>query len=186
MSTTLTSELLLPLRYFYQREGRPIPEFEVIASSSLPTQYYRLLAHSGDMTSKLEEAYSSELRLRVLAQEQDEDIYRREVLLCTTSTGQVTEYGAIEIHLNEFESEVRAEILKGELPLGGILNRRNLRYRSEPKAFLSITPDQRLMEFFSLSAPVIMYGRSNVLLNDNGHTLAEIVEILFVTEIASL
>jgi len=182
MSSLLSPESLSPLRTFYERAGRPVPEFEQIPASALPPQYYRLLAHSGDMTSKLEEYYSSELHLRVLAQEQDNDIYRREVLLCTTNTGQVTEYGAIEIHLKAFTPEVRTEILEGVLPLGGILNQRKMRYRSEPKAFLSIKPDQRLMEFFSLPEPTTLYGRSNVLLDDNDHTLAEIVEILFANE----
>jgi chorismate-pyruvate lyase len=176
--STPSAELLHPLPVLYQHEGNPLPEFKAIPAGELPQPYRNLLAHSGDMTSKLEEFHGDELVLRVLFREDSAGVYRREVLLCSGKTGRPVEYGAIEINLAAFDAGLRSEILDARLPLGGLLNRHRIRYRSEPRAFLRIAADPRLAELFALPAPSALYGRSNVLLDARGRTLAQIVEIL--------
>ena len=176
--TSAPSDLLHPLPLLYQHAGHPLPDFSVIAATDLPQPYRNLLAHSGDMTSKLEEFHGDDLVLKILFREHTPDFYRREVLLCTEKTGRGVEYGAIEINLAAFDDALRAEILEAHLPLGGLLNRHRIRYRGEPRAFLRIAADARLAELFGLPAPAALYGRSNVLLDASRQTLAQIVEIL--------
>ena len=173
-----STDLLYPLSRFCEREGHPLPQHEILDGPVVPEPYRGLLVHDGDMTSRLEEFHHAPMTLRVLHREQDGDAYRREVLLCAQDTGLPVEYGAIEIHFDAFAPELRAQILEGRLPLGGLLNRAGLRYRSEPRAFLKLAPDSVMDSHFDLDGAHILYGRCNVLLGERGETLARIVEVL--------
>ena len=177
-STAANADLLYPLSLFCEREGHPLPQHEILDGAAVPEPYRALLVHDGDMTSRLEEFHHAPMTLRVLHREQDGDAYRREVLLCAQDTGLPVEYGAIEIHLDAFAPELRAQILEGRLPLGGLLNRAGLRYRSEPRAFLKLAPDSVMDSHFDLDGAHTLYGRCNVLLGERGETLARIVEVL--------
>ena len=172
------TDLLYPLSRFCERDGHPLPPHAVLDGAAVPEPYRTLLVHRGDMTSRLEEFHDSPMILRVLHREEDGKAYRREVLLCAKDPGLPVEYGAIEIHLDAFEPELRARILEGHLPLGGLLNRAGVRYRSEPRAFIKLAPDAQMNALFQTSEEHELYGRCNVLLGAEGQTLARIVEVL--------
>lgn len=169
---------LHPLPALYASAGRALPAFHVVEARALPRAAHRLLVHSGDMTSKLEEYFEDTMGLRVIQRAHTAEHYRREVLLVGEKSRLPVEYGAIEITLAAFPEPLRAEILEGKLPLGGLLNRHAIRYRSEPRAFLCFAPDAQLAALFELQNATPLYGRSNVLLGASGETLAQIVEIL--------
>ena len=173
-----TDELLYPLSLFRARDGRPLPIVEVIDGAVMPPPYQALLVHHGDMTSRLEAFHAAPMKLRVLNLERSADAYRREVLLCARETGLPVEYGAIEINLTAFEEPLRSEVLEGRLPLGGLLNRAKFKYRSEPRAYLRILPDLTLCRLFDVDVAAAFFGRSNMLLAENGTVLARIVEVL--------
>jgi hypothetical protein len=178
MLTAPALEHLHPLTTLYSAAGRALPEFEAIEPAALSPAAYRLLVHAGDMTSKLEEFFSDDMLLRVLQREHTADYYRREVVLYGAKKGLPVEYGAIEISLGAFDEPLRSEILAERLPLGGLLNRHGVRYRSEPRAFLRVAPCAHLTDLFQLEAPSATFGRSNQLLDADGRRLASIVEIL--------
>lgn len=178
MITAPTLELLHPLPLLYEAAGQPLPEFELIDPKALPAACHRLLVHTGDMTSKLEEFFGNEMLLRVLRCDHTPEHYRREVVLYCAKSELPVEYGAIEIELGGFAEPLRTEIVEGRLPLGGLLNRHAVRYRSQPRGFLRVAPDPRLAEIFRLPAPVALYGRTNQLLDADGRVLARIVEVL--------
>jgi chorismate-pyruvate lyase len=171
-------EYLFPLPALYAAAGRVLPEFEIVDAHALSPAAHRLLVHSGDMTSKLEEFFGEGMRLRILQCEHTPEHYRREVVLFGGKTGISVEYGAIEINLSAFSEALRSEIVTGILPLGGLLNRHGIRYRSEPRCFLRVTPCERLIEYFHLTGPEVLYARSNRLLDAEGVELARIVEVL--------
>jgi hypothetical protein len=173
-----TSELLYPLSLFRQRDGRPLPIVHVIDGAAMPLPYQALLVHRGDMTSRLEAFHASPMKLRVLNVERTPEAYRREVLLCARDSGLPVEYGAIEINLQAFEEPLRSEVIEGRLPLGGLLNRANFKYRSEPRGYLRILPDLTLCRLFGLDVAAAFFGRSNTLLGEDGTVLATIVEVL--------
>lgn len=181
----MMADLLYPLSLFCQDSGHPLPAYEVIEGRSMPQPYEPLLVHSGDMTSKLEEFHNGAINLRVLHRETDGDVYRREVLLCVQQTGLPVEYGAIEIDLAAFDPALRELILEGRLPLGGVLNQHGVRYRSEPRAFVRLSPNAAMTALFELPGAVELYGRVNVLLSENGARLARIVEVLRPAEPAA-
>ncbi len=179
MAATLQqADLLYPLSHFCQAGGHPLPACEFIDGAVMPEPYRTLLVHHGDMTSRLEEFHGAPMKLRVLHRETGGDAYRREVLLCAQDSGLPVEYGAIEIHLDAFTEPLRALILEGRAPLGGLLNRHAIRYRSEPRAYLKLAPDSVMDAHFDLDGAHTLYGRSNVLLGDGDRVLARIVEVL--------
>ena len=178
MTSTPTLEILHPLPLLYEAAAHPLPDFELVDPKSLPAAAHRLLVHTGDMTSKLEDFFADEIVLLVLQCDHTLEHYRREVVLHCEKSGQAVEYGAIEIELGSFDETLRGEIVQGHLPLGGLLNRHKIRYRSRPRGFLRVAPDLRLAEIFRLPAPVSLYGRTNQLLDAQDRVLASIVEVL--------
>ena len=55
--------LLHPLSMMRRTRGLPNLEYQVIESTDLPEPYRQLLAHEGDMTSRLESAYRASICL---------------------------------------------------------------------------------------------------------------------------
>ena len=173
-----SADLLFPLSHFCEAGGHPLPACEIIDGAVMPEPYRALLVHQGDMTSRLEEFHGAAMTLRVLHRETSGDAYRREVLLCRADSGLPVEYGAIEINLAAFDEPLRAQILEGRQPLGGLLNHHGMSYRSEPRAFLKLAPDSAMDAHFELDGAHTLYGRSNVLLGEGDVVLARIVEVL--------
>lgn len=178
MITAHETELLYPLTLFWQAGGHALPEYEVLEGAAVPEPYQRLLVHHGDMTSRLEAFWNGKIVLEVLHREHTPQAYRREVVLHIESTDLPVEYGAIEIDLGAFDGELRRLILEQHLPLGGLLNRFGIRYRSEPKGFIKLGADAMMRRLFRSPETQEFYGRCNVLLDDNDRVLARIVEVL--------
>lgn len=172
------TELLYPLTFFRKNGGRALPSFELVDADKMPEPYRQLLVHNGDMTSRLEHFHGGNIVLGVLHQEHNEHAYRREVVLHVEKNGLPVEYGAIEIQLDAFDPQIRELILEGRLPLGGILNKYDINYRSRPKAFFRLGADLEMNALFSASGVHEFYGRSNELLGEGDRLLARIVEVL--------
>jgi hypothetical protein len=171
-------ELLYPLSLFRRDGGAPLPGFTVVEGGAMPEPFHSLLVHHGDMTSRLEAHFGAPITLRVLHCEQRPGQYLREVVLCAGSVKMPVEYGAIEIDLDAFSPEVRALIVEGREPRGGLLNRFAIEYRSEPRAFITLGPDPGMRGHLGAPAASVFHGRCNVLLGAGGRVLAHIVEIL--------
>jgi chorismate-pyruvate lyase len=178
MITAHETELLYPLTLFWQAGGHALPTYEVADGAAVPEPYHRLLVHHGDMTSRLEKFWNGQIVLELLHCEHSAAAYRREVVLHIEATDLPVEYGAIEIDLSAFDGELRQLILEHHLPLGGLLNRFGIRYRSEPKGFIKLGADSVMQRVFRVPEAREFYGRCNVLLGDNDRVLARIVEVL--------
>lgn len=169
-------KLLEPLVRFRSETGA---EFAAVAREEIPEPARSLLVHQGDMTSRLQRFHQSAISLRVLqANRVGEDIYSREVLLLAESTGAPVEYGAIEIFLASLPAHVRALILEGKVPLGGILNTSSVGYRSEPQEFFRLRQSPALTTLLGAAPGIPLYGRCNVLRTVEGIVIARIVEVL--------
>jgi len=169
------NDLLSPLCRF-----RPVGDavFTVLEGAELPEPFRSLLVHNGDMTSRLQSFHQSNIVLEVLASEISASVYAREVLLRSAATAAPVEYGAIEILPDEFEPELRTQILEGRVPLGGLLNASGVKYFSEPQAYFSVRHDGALVSVFGVASEQPLYGRCNVLHKECGKVFARIVEVL--------
>lgn len=180
------TDLLYPLSRFCQDGGHPLPPHEVIEGDAVPEPYRGLLVHEGDMTSRLETFFGGEIIIEVLHREHTAEAYRREVVLHIEATGLPVEYGAIEIDLGAFDGELRRLILEQHLPLGGLLNRFGVPYRSEPKGFIKLGPDAVMQRVFGMPRAQEFFGRCNVLLGEGDRMLARIVEVVRPAESTTL
>ena len=170
--------LVHPLDDFYNRSGVPLPPLQQVDGEEVPEPYKRLLVHSSDMTSTLENFYEEPVHVRVLSRKQDGNDYFREVVLCTEGDSKPVEFGAIKINLALFPEAAKKQILEEQWPLGRILKDCAVTYSSWPKAFLKIASDRLINTALGLKGAHVLYGRRNTLLNANDQSLAEIIEIL--------
>ena len=172
----LVPTLLDPLRRFRAIEDSC---FRRVDQDQMPAAVRQLLVHSGDMTSRLEGFYSSQIVLKVLQVARGrEGQYYREVLLKETGKGIYVEYGAIEIFLNVLPELVRAKILEGKFPLGGLLNSHGVQYRSEPQAYFEVIDEPAFCGLLGVARGSALHGRCNILRTENGEILARILEVL--------
>jgi chorismate-pyruvate lyase len=93
-------------------------------------------------------------------------------------TQKITEYGAIEIKLENLDEESRTSVIQARKPLGAILNDSKVPYSSTPRAFLKVVPDNQLIDVFGSVEADYLFGRSYEISSYSGDTLARIVEIL--------
>ncbi len=173
----IESRLLAPLQAFYQRAGRALPDIELLDGEAMPEPHKSLLVHARDMTSTLEKFHGARCHLRTLQCLEDET-YTRLVVLELDGSAKNVEFGAITIHLQSFSEHARELILERVRPLGTILSDEKIAFVSCPQAYFRVTADEMICDALNVSGAPLLYGRSNVLSNENGQALAEIVEIL--------
>ncbi len=174
----VTSEMLYPLSLFCDTVNQEALGIQVIEESELEEPDRSLLAHSSDMTTKLETFHHGTIELLVLQCSMEGDSHRREVVLRIKGSDKPVEYGAIDINLAAFNEEVREIIIQGQRPLGGILTDFNIKYKSEPMAFIKVTSNANINKALGLTKSRVLYGRRNVLKGDLGIDIAHIIEIL--------
>jgi chorismate-pyruvate lyase len=171
--------LLHPLSMMRRARGLPRLEFQEIESHELPQPYRQLLAHEGDMTSRLENAYRSSIRVNRLRSSNDGKNYFREVILETSdSPPRAVEYGAIEIQLSQLPNLAQEAVTAGEKPLGAILNEGRIPYTCELRGFFKVIPDESIQTALAMEKPLELFGRSNKIQTRSGDTIALIVEVL--------
>ena len=151
-------------------------DFSWVSRDEVEQPYRELLCHRRDMTSSLARFHQGEVSLEIFTQQEEAGFYRREVLLRVGA--KPVEYGMIRIFLSEFSDEVKDEILKGQRPLGTILNESGLSYSSRPGGFLRIPGSSFEPNFFPSSGGGFLFGRYNELLGPDAQVLARIIEIL--------
>lgn len=171
---------LAPLRGLCARAGRPLPEWDAVSPDDVPEPQRTLLVHARDMTRTLEQFHRGTIVLRVLASGRTGSEYWRESALRIEGTGQVVEFGAIQIFLDRFPEPWRSLILEEHRPLGGILNASGIPYASAPSGYFRCRPDAFIRSALGLPDAAVgwLYGRQNTLSGADGLPLAEIVEIL--------
>lgn len=170
MIPTGANDPLAPLRHFHA-----VPEVRYVAPEALPDGVRSLLAHDGDMTSRLGRAYGSAIHLQVVQHRITDSVLAREVVLQTES-GEPVEYGAIEIFLQNLEPDVKAAVVLQREPFGGILNRAGTGYYSAPSAYFVLHSTH--LPHPAFTAVGECFARCNVLRDLDGRELARIVEVL--------
>ena len=169
--------LLFPLDDVYRSAGIPMPVARRVAPEDIPHPYRGLLSHRSDMTQTLERHYGGPINIRPLSTSSRGQWYTRRVLLVQEYSGRPVEMGATRIRLEVFGARVRAQILKGHLPLGRIMRDARLDYHSRPSAFFEITPNSDMMGVFWMREPRALYGRQTEV-TLGGTKFGDIVEVL--------
>jgi hypothetical protein len=164
----------------FMREGCRIPAsaFHPLSPKDLPEPARRLLVHSQDMTSTLAGFHESPLRVEVLQQQRENELYLREVFLRTVSGDAIVEYGVIGIALDQFTAAQQDAVEAGQTPLGALLHRFKIPFESAPIGFFSASGELLLETPLQAPKDAICFGRFNRLSKPTGEPLAWILEIL--------
>jgi chorismate-pyruvate lyase len=178
-------KLLYPLDEFYAPAGLALPPVHQVEGADVPEPSRQLLVHNRDMTPTLEAFHGERIHLRVLARRLDGDAYARQVVLVLNGSARPVEFGAIVIHLQHFPPPAREAILEGRRPLGTILHDHRILHQSRPLSFIRVMSDGVMNEALHLPEAQALYGRRNVIRDGDGNELADIVEILPPTSVAS-
>ena len=170
--------LLLPLHYFYAQQEKDFPSVEFLDGDRIPDPQRSLLVHDSDMTSTLTRFHGSRLRLKVLCSEHSDEYLIRMVALERVDNGLPVEFGAIGIHLEKLENEMREAVISQEGPFGGLLEKYEVEFRSSPKGFFSVDADELIAGALQDTLRACLYGRCNELTDNEGFVFADIVEVL--------
>lgn len=156
----------------------PAIDAALVAAQEIPEPQRRLLVHHRDMTSTLGRHYRQPIVLRVLDRKLARDWYFRHIVLEAGTTRRAVEYGAIRIYLPLLSEAARIEVLSAHTPLGGILNAHHLAYRCCPGAYFKILSNAVINRSLQLQTSHWLYGRCNCLTDNEGRSIADVVEIL--------
>ncbi|MCB1064533.1 MAG: hypothetical protein KDN20_16645 [Verrucomicrobiae bacterium] len=169
---------LMPLHFFYEQSGEPLPDFRFMGGKEVPYPYRSLLVHENDMTPTLAAFHHSKLYLEVHEKVLTDDYLLRLVTLHAAASDLPVEFGAIGIHLGSLPGEVRDAVIEGRIPLGAILGKFEVVHHGSPAAFFSVPADDLMVRTLRQAEGVSLFGRCNQLVDDDGLVIADIVEIL--------
>jgi chorismate-pyruvate lyase len=172
------ADLFHPLTDFYSPQGVQGLHVAPIKGDTMPRPYRDLLVHDQDMTSTLETYWGTSFHLKVLDKHVETTQLTRQVVLLSDEDDRPVEFGAIRICLDRFGDEARKTIISCQRPLGNILNEHGLSFTCRPNAYFTFESDEIASRAFLLTGAHTLYGRHNLLENDAGSVLAEVVEIL--------
>lgn len=156
----------------------PSDTLHSLPGAALPEPDRSLLDHARDMTSTLADFHRSLLRVEILQQVRQDDLYLREVFLRTQTLDLIVEYGVIAIALEHFTPPQREAIQGGYGPLGGLLHQFKIPFVSAPIRFFSVASAVLTRLPFGGGRSTRCHGRLNHLSRPTGEPLAWILEIL--------
>ena len=172
------SSFLMPLDFFYSKNKSKLPKIFPVQDSNIPETEKKLLAHQSDMTSTLSNYHGSDLYIEVLDNELNEHYLLRMVVLKKLDDSKPVEFGAIGIDLSKLNFKMVEEIKEGTKPLGKLLELYNVQYASNPRAYFQIEIDEYISKILDSPINEISFGRCNEITDNEGFTIADIVEVL--------
>ena len=179
--TVNTSKATFPnlrelVELFYGRVD-DLARFEQVDGCELPPSYDRLLNHNHHMTVTVESYHGCPVDVKVLAYDNRDDTYIREILLTTQRDDQVVMFGIVRLHTRYLSQTVRAEIESRKIPLGRVLIEHNVLRRVELGKLWRVLPGSDLQRHFRLDAPKVTFGRTAIIHCDDEPAI-ELVEIV--------
>lgn len=158
-------------------EAAALANPEPISAEQVPEPYAELLVHNEHMTVRLEKYHGQPVRLRVLQEHIEDNIYRREIVLLAGASDMIVEVGIVRLNLDKVPADVRTEILDRDKPLGDILIDHDILRRIEPRWYLRFTQRCGLLLCFSDPPPETAFGRIGTI-HCNGEAAIELLEVV--------
>src|SRR5947209_795422 len=129
--------------------GAFAPEFAVVQPESIPHPDDDLLVHHDHMTIVLQRHHGAAVRVRVLEEHLDGDVYTRKIALTPTGSNKVVEWGICRLDLRYIPEEAKREILAKQLPLGAVLIKYDVHRRVKPRYFLKLPESSTILKLFA-------------------------------------
>lgn len=173
------SDLVKELSDLFYSTPAEIGLFEEVAAGELPDQFKALLAHDDHMTVTVEAWHNSLVKVNVLEERHDGDLYSRRIILALQRDGLPVQFGIMRINLKGLPQIVRMEIESQALPLGRIMIRHHLLRAVELLHLWRITAGPELRKHLKLDRGTICFGRTARILVDKVPAV-ELLEIVTV------
>jgi hypothetical protein len=116
------------------------PQCVVVQPDEIPFPQDQLLVHHEHMTCVLERHHGEPVRVHVLEEHFDGDLYTRKISLTRGESDTVVEWGIVRLDFRYMDPTVRDEILARQMPLGAILTSHDVLRRIKPRWFPRIPP----------------------------------------------
>jgi len=168
---------LSPLIGLFFPAPADLGQFQPVEAGDLPEAYQSLLAHHDHMTVTVEAWHNSMVDVCVLAQQREDDLYARKILLTLHRDGEPVQFGIMRINLAGLPEIVRSEIESQALPLGRIMIRHHLMREVELCQLWQVTPGPELRSHLHLEDDTPIFGRTARILVD-GQPAVELLEIV--------
>lgn len=149
---------------------------EPVLAANLPPAFRELLVHNEHMTRKLEAYHQSPMRLRVLHERMEDNIYSRNIEL-VTGDDHVVEFGIVRIDLKFTPEPVKSQILDKQNPLGDILISNEVLRRIEPRWYMKFSKDSPLADHFEHHEGEMLAGRVGIIYCENEPAI-ELLEVV--------
>ena len=125
------------------------PQCDVVQPDEIPFPQDQLLVHHDHMTVELQRHHGAPVRVHVMEEHLDGDVYTRKINLTPAGQdGKVVEWGIVRLDFRYMAPEVREEILRKELPLGAVLIKHDVLRRVKPRFFLRFPPGGPVLNLF--------------------------------------
>ena len=145
----VTESALLELCRPFINGGEFAPQCAVVQPDEIPFPHDQLLVHHDHMTVVLQRHHGAPVRVHVLEEHLDGDIYTRKISLTPVGRDDtVVEWGIVRLDFRYMDRAVRDEILRKELPLGAILIKHDVLRRIKPRWFLRFPPGGPVLGLF--------------------------------------
>ena len=145
------------LEHMFDVFGKPLT-CELLSADDVPKPYHALLVHGHHMTRILEQYWDQPVVLHVLHHHQNETVYERKISLSVDGHDHPVEYGAVRLHVDVCDPDVRSAILARRTPLGRILIDHGVMTNIECRCFFKMTPSREMCATFGMpDSP--LYGR---------------------------
>ncbi len=179
ISTENVSKSISDLFQYWSADGNQVLTADIINPGMLPQSVASLLNHSDSMTSTLSRHYDQKIDVNVLAKSQIGGHLVRKVSLKPADIHHDCAMAVIRIDLKALDTHSRQDILDGSEPFGAIMDRHNVQWKKEPTSFFTVHPDEDIAKRLNCAAHKgQLFGRHNVLTLENGHKLADVIEVV--------
>jgi len=154
-----------------------IAHCEPVESGAIPEAVRALLVHHRHMTATLNANFGEPVALKVLEHREDEEYYRRKILLTVDNGQRVVEFGLVRLDLQVLPDEARADVIARERPLGEIFSRYDVLTRVEPRWYLRFDARSPIVQCFGPRPPDEAFGRLGVIYCDH-RPAVELLEVV--------
>ena len=136
-------------------------EVSHVPGALTPEPYKRMLVHDHHMTVTMESYHGASVDVEVMQHNFDEanNVYSRMILLRNSESGEVVQFGVVRFDFQYVTTQVRDEIVAGEIPLGRVLINHNVLRHIDLGAIVSLKSGPLIASTFGIPVGTSTYGR---------------------------
>jgi chorismate-pyruvate lyase len=173
---TLLADLCRPFAH-----GPFVPDCNTVQPEDIPFPEDDLLVHHDHMTIVLQRYHGQPVKVHVLEEYLDGDVYTRKISLTPVGSNKVVEWGVVRLNFKFMPEAVKHEILQKQMPLGAILVKHKVHRRVKPRYFLKLPKASAMAGLFDAVNQEHLYGRLGMIYCD-GEPCIEVLEIVLNTK----